>query len=61
VTFNYRVGGFGFMYIDGTDAKGNQALLDQNLELKWIYQNAARFGGDKSRITIAGQSAVGAL
>ena len=57
VTINYRVAGFGFMYINGTDAKGNQALLDQNLALKWIHNNAARFGGDKQRITIAGQSA----
>lgn len=57
VTINYRLGIFGFFYKDGTEAKGYQALLDQNLALKWVYDNAATFGGDISRITIGGESA----
>ena len=57
VTINYRLGALGFMYVNGTEAQGNQALRDQNLALKWIYNNAARFGGDNQRITIGGESA----
>ena len=57
ITLNYRLGLFGFFHMNGTDANGNQALLDQNLALKWIYDNAKEFGGDKNRITISGESA----
>jgi len=57
VTINYRLGAFGFFYLSGTDAVGNQALRDQNLALKWVYNNAHTFGGDQKRITLDGQSA----
>lgn len=57
VRINYRLGPFGWMRINGTEAKGNQAILDQHLALKWIYENAERFGGNKERITICGESA----
>ena len=58
VTVNYRLGVFGFMHVNGY-LRGNQALLDQHLAMKWIYENAENFGGDSSKITIAGSSLVG--
>ena len=39
VSIQYRLGPFGFMFINGTDVSGNQALLDQNLALKWVILN----------------------
>ncbi len=59
VTIQYRLGHLGFMYIKDTPATGNQGILDQNLALKWVYDNAERFGGDNQKITIGGQSAGG--
>jgi len=57
VTINYRLNALGFLGLEGTEATGNQGLLDQTLALKWIHDNAFTFGGDKSRVTITGQSA----
>eukprot|EP01130_Rhizamoeba_saxonica_P009603 TRINITY_DN3910_c0_g1_i4.p1 TRINITY_DN3910_c0_g1~~TRINITY_DN3910_c0_g1_i4.p1 ORF type:complete len:418 (-),score=64.99 TRINITY_DN3910_c0_g1_i4:137-1390(-) len=61
VSFNYRVNAFGFLATkDMKDAgKGVFGVLDQQLALRWCYNNIAAFGGDPSRITIAGQSAGG--
>ena len=59
VTIQYRLDSFGFLYLSETDAVGNQALLDQSLALRWIHENAARFGGDSSRISLSGQRSVG--
>lgn len=62
VTFNYRLGVFGFLALPGlaeespTHASGNYGLLDQIAALKWIRRNIAAFGGDPSRVTIFGQS-----
>ena len=56
-TINYRLDAFGFLHLAGSDATGNQGFLDQHLALKWVYDNALSFGGDNSKITIAGQSA----
>ncbi len=63
VTVNYRLGVFGFMaHPDLTKesphhASGNYGLLDQSAALQWVHSNIAGFGGDPSRITIAGESA----
>lgn len=62
VSFNYRVGPFGFLSAPETsdDAVGitpNCGLLDQIAALDWVRENIAAFGGDPDRITIMGQSA----
>ncbi|HZK64488.1 MAG TPA: carboxylesterase family protein [Puia sp.] len=63
VTFNYRLGVFGFLAHPGLSAEdphhvsGNYALMDQIAALKWVHKNISAFGGDPDRVTIAGQSA----
>ncbi|XP_057666850.1 carboxylic ester hydrolase-like [Diorhabda carinulata] len=57
VTFNYRVGPFGFLSTGDMASPGNYGLKDQNYALKWVQENIQNFGGDKNRVTISGQSA----
>ncbi len=63
VTINYRLGVFGFLAHPELSAEsphqvsGNYGILDQLAALQWIRRNIASFGGDPSRVTIAGQSA----
>jgi para-nitrobenzyl esterase len=63
ITFNYRLGPLGFMALDelksenGDGTTGNYALQDQRAVLQWVQANAAAFGGDPNRVTIAGESA----
>ncbi|RSL80534.1 hypothetical protein CEP51_006492 [Fusarium floridanum] len=59
VTFNYRVGLWGFLA--GKDVKEdgdlNVGLLDQRMVLKWLQEHISKFGGDPDHVVIHGQSA----
>lgn len=63
VNFAYRLGAFGYYAAEdlaeesNNHTTGNYGLLDQIAALQWVYDNIEAFGGDKNRITIAGESA----
>ena len=63
VTFNYRVGPFGFLVSpDATSrtdsqAPGNVGLWDQVMVLEWVQDHIRYFGGDPNQVTLAGESA----
>ena len=63
ITIQYRLGVFGYFAHEDlrkespNHTTGDYGLLDQIAALKWINNNAINFGGDKTKITIAGESA----
>ena len=62
VSFNYRLGRFGFFAHPALAAEGriaNWGLLDQQAALRWLQRNATRFGGDTAAVTVVGESAGG--
>lgn len=60
VTFNFRLGVFGFFGHPALENEGhatvNYGLMDQVAALEWVQKNIAAFGGDPNNVTIAGQS-----
>lgn len=56
VTANYRLGPYGFLCLNDPEVPGNQGLKDQIDALKWVRDNIEAFGGDPSKVTIAGES-----
>ncbi|MDY0976180.1 carboxylesterase family protein [Massilia sp. CFBP9012] len=66
VSFNYRIGRFGFFAHPQLTqeagqqiAPGNYGFMDQIAALEWVKRNAAVFGGDPANVTITGESAGG--
>jgi carboxylesterase type B len=61
VAMNYRLGAFGWLAGPSLQADGvaNAGLYDQRLALDWVQQNIHLFGGDKTKVTIMGESAGG--
>jgi para-nitrobenzyl esterase len=63
VSFNYRLGVFGFFSHPELareshhEASGNYGLLDQVAALRWVSKNIRAFGGDPDNVTIFGESA----
>jgi len=58
VQLQYRLGMFGFL--GGSQIKNdgdrNAGLLDQRVAIEWVQRHISKFGGDPSKITIAGIS-----
>ena len=57
VTFNWRTGADGFLYLGDRDDGANLGLLDQAAALRWVQANIHAFGGDPGRVTVFGESA----
>jgi para-nitrobenzyl esterase len=61
VGIRYRLGIFGFLSHRELTAEqggsGNYGLMDQVAALQWVQRNIAKFGGDPTHVTIAGESA----
>ncbi len=57
VSIGYRLGAEAFLRLAG--APDNRGALDWVAGLTWVQENIEAFGGDPSRVTIAGQSAGG--
>eukprot|EP01102_Stenamoeba_stenopodia_P007556 TRINITY_DN2118_c0_g2_i1.p1 TRINITY_DN2118_c0_g2~~TRINITY_DN2118_c0_g2_i1.p1 ORF type:complete len:557 (-),score=113.23 TRINITY_DN2118_c0_g2_i1:19-1689(-) len=63
VTFNYRLGVFGFLATSNLVEENpslNWGLQDQRLALNWVQMNILNFGGDVNNVLIFGESAGGA-
>ncbi|KAF7364962.1 Carboxylic ester hydrolase [Mycena venus] len=59
VSFNYRLGPFGFPQGNEVSVTGdvNLGIKDLLAALKWVQANIKAFGGDPTKVTVFGQSA----
>ncbi|THH03903.1 hypothetical protein EW145_g5916 [Phellinidium pouzarii] len=58
VTFNYRVGPYGFLASEEVQRNGsiNAGLLDQRKALQWVQEHISQFGGDPNHVALSGDS-----
>lgn len=56
VSFNYRVGPYGFIS-DGKNIAPNNGLRDQRKVMEWVKKNIDKFGGNPEHIVLGGSSA----
>ena len=63
VSFNYRLGNFGFFAFPALlhehQPAGDFAFMDQIAALRWVQRNIAAFGGNPHNVTVFGESAGG--
>jgi para-nitrobenzyl esterase len=62
VTFNYRLGVFGFLATsdlakEANGTAGNYGLMDMVSALQWVKANIKEFGGNPDNVTLFGESA----
>lgn len=47
----------GFLSTGNGDSPGNWGLKDQAHAIRWVNENIEAFGGNKSQVTVFGESA----
>jgi len=62
VTVNYRLGPLGFLHLEPLGGEGfagsaTAGIADQGESLRWVRDHIGAFGGDRSNVTIFGESA----
>ncbi|KAK6511627.1 hypothetical protein TWF481_000536 [Arthrobotrys musiformis] len=57
VNIAYRLGPLGFLALESAGIAGNFGIQDILLGLQWVQDNIAKFGGDKDKVLLFGQSA----
>ncbi|KAK6354047.1 hypothetical protein TWF730_008467 [Orbilia blumenaviensis] len=57
VSIAYRLGPLGFLALESAGISGNFGIQDILLGLQWVQDNIGKFGGDKNKVLLFGQSA----